>query len=97
MPGNEPVPGPVELPLASEQSVNELLTICSRWAAIIFAAVFERVRPVCGCEAELREALINLVFNAVDAIEADGTITCRTFQLGRRRELRIVVGRTLWS
>jgi signal transduction histidine kinase len=35
--------------------------------------------PVAGCEPELRELLINLVFNAIDAIEENGTITCRTF------------------
>ena len=53
-----------------------------RGAHIEFVTELGRIRPVCGCEAELRELLINLIFNAVDAIERDGTITCRTFQRG---------------
>ena len=36
------------------------------------------VPPVLGVESELRQALINLVFNAVDAMPAGGTITLRT-------------------
>jgi signal transduction histidine kinase/ActR/RegA family two-component response regulator len=34
--------------------------------------------PVMGAESEIREALINLIFNAVDALPADGVITLRT-------------------
>ncbi|HVI06232.1 MAG TPA: ATP-binding protein, partial [Sphingomicrobium sp.] len=34
--------------------------------------------PVMGVESEIREALINLVFNAVDAMPAGGTLTVRT-------------------
>jgi CheY-like chemotaxis protein/anti-sigma regulatory factor (Ser/Thr protein kinase) len=33
---------------------------------------------VMGAESEIREALINLIFNAVDALPADGVITLRT-------------------
>ncbi|MFZ2031593.1 MAG: ATP-binding protein [Vitreimonas sp.] len=33
--------------------------------------------PVLGVESELREALINLVFNAIDALPGGGTITLR--------------------
>jgi nitrogen fixation negative regulator NifL len=39
---------------------------------------FERIRPVAGSEAGLREALTNLIFNAVDAMPQGGTITVRT-------------------
>jgi signal transduction histidine kinase/ActR/RegA family two-component response regulator len=34
--------------------------------------------PVMGIESEIREALINLVFNAVDAMPAGGKVTLRT-------------------
>ena len=38
----------------------------------------ERIRPVTGSEADLREALTNLIFNAVDAMPQGGTITVCT-------------------
>jgi nitrogen-specific signal transduction histidine kinase len=38
--------------------------------------------PVAGSETEIREALINLVFNAVDAMPEGGTLTLRT-KIGR--------------
>ena len=38
----------------------------------------EGIRPVAGSEADLREALTNLIFNAVDAMPQSGTITVRT-------------------
>ena len=34
--------------------------------------------PVAGVESEIREALTNLVFNAVDAMPDGGTLTLRT-------------------
>jgi CheY-like chemotaxis protein len=41
------------------------------------------VPTVAGNESELREALVNLVFNAIDAIPKRGTITVRTETQGR--------------
>ncbi len=41
------------------------------------------VPTVPGIEEELREALVNLVFNAIDAIPKRGTITLRTEVMGR--------------
>ena len=37
-----------------------------------------RLPPIAGSETEIREALINLVFNAVDAMPEGGTLTLRT-------------------
>jgi signal transduction histidine kinase/ActR/RegA family two-component response regulator len=34
--------------------------------------------PILGVESEIREALINLIFNAVDAVSTGGTVTLRT-------------------
>jgi signal transduction histidine kinase len=42
-----------------------------------------QVPTVAGNETELREALVNLIFNSVDAIEKRGTITIRTEVQGR--------------
>jgi PAS domain S-box-containing protein len=38
----------------------------------------ENLPAVAGIESEIREALLNLVFNAVDAMPAGGTLTLRT-------------------
>jgi CheY-like chemotaxis protein len=38
--------------------------------------------PVAGNDADLREILVNLLFNAVDAMTQDGTITVRTRPAG---------------
>ena len=45
------------------------------------------VQPVSGNEAELREMLTSLIFNAVDAIRKQGAIVFRTFQ----RDKQVVV------
>ena len=37
---------------------------------------------VMGVESELREALVNLIFNAIDAMSEGGTLTLRTKNLG---------------
>ena len=41
------------------------------------------VPTVPGNENELREALVNIVFNAIDAIPKRGTVTIRTEVQGR--------------
>jgi len=41
--------------------------------------------PIMGMKSELREALTNLVFNAVDAMPQGGTLTLRTRQVGREQ------------
>ena len=41
-----------------------------------------------GSESEIRDAIVNLIFNAVDAMPAGGTITLQTRALGQWREHR---------
>ena len=50
---------------------------------IDFRTEMENVPTVPGNESELREMLVNLVFNAIDAIPKRGTITIRTEVQGR--------------
>ena len=38
----------------------------------------QNIPTISGNEAELREMLFNVVFNAIDAIQDQGTITFRT-------------------
>lgn len=45
--------------------------------------------PVAGSEAALREALTNLIFNAVDALPQGGRITVRTRQVGETVQLEV--------
>jgi PAS domain S-box-containing protein len=51
----------------------------SRSISIRIETDYGDVPPVEGNLSELREALANIVFNAVDAMKKDGTITCRTW------------------
>jgi signal transduction histidine kinase len=50
----------------------------TRGARIVFATELGDVRSVVGSSAELREVLMNLVFNAIQALEDHGTILVRT-------------------
>ena len=47
--------------------------------------------PIMGAENEIREALTNLVFNAVDAMPQGGTLTLRTRVAGESGARRVVV------
>jgi len=48
-----------------------------------------RIEPIEADERELREALTNIVFNAIDAMPRGGTLTIETGQTGRRVFVRI--------
>jgi PAS domain S-box-containing protein len=50
----------------------------ARGTHITIKTELEEVPPVAGNEAHLREALTNLIFNAVDAMPQGGTLTLRT-------------------
>jgi signal transduction histidine kinase len=51
---------------------------------------FQNIPTISGNEAELREMLFNVVFNAIDAIEKKGTITFRTSMRGECAVLQVV-------
>jgi len=46
----------------------------------------EGLSPVMGIEQEIRQALTNLIFNAVDAMPEGGTLTFRTYEVGAGEE-----------
>ena len=60
-----------------------------RGAFIQFVTDLQPLPAVNGNESELRELLINLIFNAVDAIPEHGTITVRTFRRNHEVILQI--------
>ena len=49
----------------------------------------ERTPPIFGNGAELREVITNLIFNAVDAMPAGGTITLRSMAIGESVRIEI--------
>ena len=79
----EDLSAPVNLKLVVEQTIR--LTQ-PKWKdqaladgiTVNMAAELQDVSPIGGDESELREVLTNLIFNAVDALAEDGTITLRT-------------------
>ncbi|HEU5318571.1 MAG TPA: ATP-binding protein, partial [Chloroflexota bacterium] len=89
--------GAVDLPAMVRQAVQ--LTE-PRWrsqaqsggATIRVETDLDDVPPVAGDERELREALTNLIFNAVDAMPNGGTLTLRT--RGEEGEAVLEVGDT---
>jgi len=44
----------------------------------VVSALAEPLPSIMGIESEIREAILNLVFNAIDALPAGGTLTLRT-------------------
>jgi signal transduction histidine kinase/CheY-like chemotaxis protein len=55
------------------------------------AELAEDPPPVAGIESEIREALINLVFNAVDAMPEGGTLTIRTLASASAKDVNVEV------
>jgi signal transduction histidine kinase/CheY-like chemotaxis protein len=76
------------LPVDLNQLVKQVLDLTrARWSDIpqqrgtvigLRMELAERLPAVLGVESEIREALINLIFNAVDAMPNGGTLTVRT-------------------
>ena len=54
-----------------------------------FSTEFQRTAAVPGIMSELREAIMNLVLNALDAMPAGGTLSFRTRQKGNQVTLEI--------
>ena len=79
---------PISLPMA--QQVIDLTR--ARWSDMpqqrgivieLRSELGHKLPAVAGIESEIREALINLVFNAVDAMPDGGTLTVRTRTKGK--------------
>lgn len=78
-------------PVDLKRLVEQTITLTRpRWkeqaqangATIDVVIELEAVAPIAGEESALREVLTNLIFNAVDAMPAGGTLTLRTFREG---------------
>ncbi len=83
--------GEIFLPVSLKQLVEQAVSLTQpRWKdqaqargiTINIETDFQKVPLVSGNEADLREALTNLIFNAVDAMPDGGTITVRTHAEG---------------
>ena len=62
---------------------------------VLRSELAEQLPAVAGVESEIREALINLIFNAVDALPSGGTLTLRTRLMhgaGGQDQVRVEVG-----
>jgi signal transduction histidine kinase len=84
--------GEIFTPVVINDLVQQVISFTQpRWKDQAFAAgqtieiraALGNVPTIAANEGELREALVNLIFNAVDAIRTRGTITIRTEVQGR--------------
>lgn len=76
------------LPVNLTQTVQRVIELTrARWrdvaqqhgiAIMVQTELQEELPPIMGIESELREAVTNLIFNAVDAMPQGGTLTLRT-------------------
>ena len=80
-------------PVALHEIVEEVLTLTRpywyneprrRGIALRVKSELRPVPPIQGSPTELREVLVNLVLNAVQAMPAGGTLTLRTLRVGTR-------------
>lgn len=69
-------------PRWSDQALTKGITIEAR-------CLCDPVPPVAGNAAELREVLVNLIFNAVDALRDGGSILLRSYLEGERVVLQV--------
>ena len=85
-------------PVSLKRLVEQAVTLTKpKWkdqaqaagATVEIALELEAVPPVAGEESALREVLTNLIFNAVDAMPAGGTLTLRTVQRGDTAVLEV--------
>jgi CheY-like chemotaxis protein len=93
----------VLLPLSLNELVRQVMDHTrARWSDIPLQRglvieprleLAEDLPPVVGVEAEIREALINLAFNAIDAMPYGGTLGVKTF-LNEEGEICVMVSDT---
>ncbi len=79
-------------PVRMNQLVQQVVDLTrARWSdmpqqrgtvIVLRMELADHLPPISGVESEIREALINLIFNAVDAMPNGGVLTLRTKSLG---------------
>ena len=90
--------GEVFLPVDLNQMIKQTISLTQpRWktqaqgngVAVKVRTRLQKTPPASGNEADLREMLANLIFNAVDAMPDGGTVTLRTRVEGERVVLEV--------
>jgi signal transduction histidine kinase/CheY-like chemotaxis protein len=95
---------PAAMPLSLNRLVQQVIELTrARWSdmpqqrGIVIAVhsdLADDLPAVMGTQGEIREALINLVFNAVDAMPEGGELTLRTRAVGEPKAAQVEVSDT---
>jgi len=82
------VPEPTTVPVLLPDLVHDALRLTQPWwgarHSVTVKIALTPVPPVRGNPADLREVLVNLILNGIDAMPEGGTLTVRTYSVNER-------------